>query len=86
MLPLFASGRARLLDNQRLIGQFANLERRTFPSGKDKIDHERGRHDDLCNAAAGALTLAAQRRDLEAVICAPFVHFGNARPNWNGPA
>jgi hypothetical protein len=40
VLPLFASGRARLLDNQRLIGQFANLERRTFPSGKDKIDHE----------------------------------------------
>ena len=36
-------------------------EGRTFPSGKDKIDHERGRHDDLCNAAAGALTLAARR-------------------------
>ena len=61
VLPLFTSGRARLLDNQRLINQFANLERRTFPSGKDKIDHERGRHDDLCNAAAGALTLAARR-------------------------
>ena len=61
VLPLFTSGRARLLDNQRLINQFADLERRTFPSGKDKIDHERGRHDDLCNAAAGALTLAARR-------------------------
>ena len=62
VLPLFTSGRARLLDNQRLVNQFANLERRTFPSGKDKIDHERGRHDDLCNAAAGALTLASRRQ------------------------
>ena len=37
VLPLFTSGRARLLDNQRLINQFANLERRTFPSkGQDR--------------------------------------------------
>lgn len=76
MLPLFTSGRARLLDNQRLINQLANLERRAFPSGKDKIDHERGRHDDLCNAAAGALTLAARRQDFEPKIVAPFVGFG----------
>ena len=81
-LPLFTSGRARLLDNKRLVNQFANLERRTFPSGKDRIDHERGRHDDMCNAAAGALVLASPRRDFEPKIVAPFVFFGNARPNW----
>ena len=61
VLPLFSSGRARLLDSPRLINQFANLERRTFPSGKDKVDHGRGGHDDLCNAAAGALVLAAKQ-------------------------
>lgn len=61
VLPLFSSGRARLLDSPRLINQFANLERRTFPSGKDRIDHGRGGHDDLCNAAAGALVLAAKQ-------------------------
>lgn len=38
-LPLFTSGRARLLDNQRLIHQFASLERRTFRLGKDRVDH-----------------------------------------------
>jgi hypothetical protein len=76
VLPLFTSGRAHLLDNQRLINQFANLERRTFPSGKDKVDHERGRHDDLCNAAAGALTLASRRQNFEPKIVMPFVGHG----------
>jgi hypothetical protein len=58
-LPLLTSGRARLLDSSRLIGQLANLERRTQPSGKDRIDHPAGAHDDLSNAAAGALVLAS---------------------------
>jgi len=58
-LPLLTSGRARLLDSSRLIGQLANLERRTQPSGKDRIDHPAGSHDDLSNAAAGALVLAS---------------------------
>ncbi|MBY0383245.1 MAG: hypothetical protein K2W78_15155 [Xanthobacteraceae bacterium] len=54
-LPLFTSGRVRLLDNQRLVSQFASLERKTSSMGKDRIDHGPGGHDDLCNAAAGAL-------------------------------
>ena len=58
-LPLFASGRAKLIDNPRLIAQFAALERRTFPTGKERIDHGSQGHDDMCNAAAGALVLAA---------------------------
>ena len=60
-LPLFTSGRARLLDNPRLVSQFTQLERRTFSTGKDRIDHGRHGHDDLCNAAAGAMVLAAER-------------------------
>jgi hypothetical protein len=59
-LTLFTSGRARILDNQRLVTEFASLERRTSPNGRDKIDHGTGGHDDLANACAGALTLAAQ--------------------------
>lgn len=54
-MPLFTSGRVRLLDNQRLITQFAQLERRTSSLGKDRVDHPAAGHDDLCNAAALAL-------------------------------
>jgi hypothetical protein len=58
-LPLLTSGRARLLDSPRLVGQLCNLERRASPMGRDRIDHPAGAHDDLSNAAAGALVLAA---------------------------
>jgi hypothetical protein len=57
-LPLFTSGRVRLLDSPRLISQFASLERKTSSLGRDKVDHGPGGHDDLCNAAAGALVNA----------------------------
>lgn len=54
-LPLFTSGRVRLVDNKRLTNQFGSLERRTSPSGKDRVDHGPGGHDDVCNSAALAL-------------------------------
>jgi hypothetical protein len=59
MLPLLNSGRVQLLDNRRLISQLHGLERRTARGGKDSIDHGPGRHDDVANAAAGALVLAS---------------------------
>jgi hypothetical protein len=61
-LPLFTSGRVRLLDNQRLVNQLISLERRTSPAGRDRIDHGPGphRHDDLANAVCGALVAAAR--------------------------
>jgi hypothetical protein len=58
-LPLFTSGRARIIDNRKLVTQFASLERRTSSVGRDRVDHGREGHDDLCNAAAGALGLAS---------------------------
>jgi hypothetical protein len=63
-LPLFNSGRVRLLDNRRLVSQFAALERKTSAMGRDVINHPPGGHDDVCNAAAGALVAvsAADRR------------------------
>jgi hypothetical protein len=57
-LPLFTSGRARILENQKLISQFAGLVRKTSTMGKDRIDHSPGGHDDLCNSAALAMVLA----------------------------
>jgi Terminase large subunit, T4likevirus-type, N-terminal len=55
-LPLFTAGRVRLLDNPRLVSQFAALERRTSAAGKDRVDHGPGGRDDCCNSAALALS------------------------------
>ncbi len=57
--PLFNAGRVRLLDNRKLVSQFAGLERKPGALGKDRIDHGPGGHDDLCNSAAGALVSAS---------------------------
>jgi hypothetical protein len=72
-LPLFTTGRARLLDNNRLVQQFAGLERRTSPMGKDRIDHGPSGADDACNSAAGAMVIAARGEIKQAVpILIPF--------------
>lgn len=55
LLPLLNAGRVELLDHRRLTVQLLNLERRTARGGRDTIDHPPGGHDDLANAAAGAL-------------------------------
>jgi hypothetical protein len=57
LLPLINSSRARLLDDKRLRAQLVGLERRTSRAGRDTIDHPPGGHDDLVNAAAGALVM-----------------------------
>jgi hypothetical protein len=58
-LPLVNSGGVDLLDNARMLSQFINLERRVARSGKDRIDHPPGAHDDIANSAAGAAVLAS---------------------------
>lgn len=58
-LPLLNSGRVRLLDNRKLVSQFAGLERKAAPGGRETINHAPGYHDDVCNAAAGALVSAS---------------------------
>ena len=61
LLPAINSGAVALLQNERLIAQFSTGERRTGHSGRDQIDHAPGGHDDVANAAAGALVLASRR-------------------------
>jgi hypothetical protein len=58
LLPLINSKAIDLIENDRLVTQIASLERRTSRGGKDSIDHPPGAHDDLANAAAGALVTA----------------------------
>jgi hypothetical protein len=60
VLPMFSSGRVKILDHLRLLAQLCGLERRTTRSGRDSVDHSPGahQHDDLANACAGALVTA----------------------------
>lgn len=69
LLPRLNSGEVELLDNPRLKAQLVGLERRSGRN-RDVIDHAPGQHDDLANAAAGALTAGA----------APFLYVGGAEP------
>jgi hypothetical protein len=57
LLPALMSGQIELLDNRKLVAQLCGLERRTG-RGRDSIDHAPGAHDDVANAAAGALVEA----------------------------
>jgi hypothetical protein len=66
LLPLLNSSKADLLDDPKLIAQLIGLERRTARGGKDSIDHAPNAHDDLINAAAGALTSATAKRGYSA--------------------
>jgi hypothetical protein len=60
LLPVLNSGACELLDVPRLATQLCALERRTTRAGRDSIDHPPGGHDDVANAVAGALLLAAK--------------------------
>lgn len=59
VLPKFMAGKVRLLDNARLISQFASLERRSTTSGRDRVDHGPNGADDCSNAAALVLSARA---------------------------
>jgi hypothetical protein len=66
MLPMLNSGKLELLDLKTLRTQLVSLERRTARSGKDSIDHPPRAHDDLANAAAGALIQCAPTVEMTA--------------------
>ncbi|MBB3234530.1 hypothetical protein [Phyllobacterium endophyticum] len=61
LLPVLNSGQISLVDNEKMVNQIANLERRTG-RGKDIIDHAPGQHDDLANSLAGVVSLTTKRR------------------------
>jgi hypothetical protein len=75
-LPLLNAGRVELLDVPTLTAQLVSLERRTAWGGRDSIDHPPGAHDDVANAACGALVLAHQGAG---AACEPLVV--NLRPD-----
>jgi hypothetical protein len=67
LLPHLNSRTVRLLDNQRAVSQIASLERRTGRGARDTIDHPRDAHDDVANAIAGLVYVAAQRPKTETI-------------------
>ena len=55
-LELVASLNSRALelpDDPVLLRELRSLERRRGPSGRDRVDHPAGAHDDAANAVAG---------------------------------
>jgi hypothetical protein len=58
-LSLLNSGRVELPRHQRLLAQLRGLERRVARGGRESVDHVPGGHDDLANAACGAVVQAA---------------------------
>jgi hypothetical protein len=60
------------------VNQLADLERRTGASGRDSVDHRRGQHDDVANAAAGALVIASQAIGLRATLPPTFTSCNRA--------
>jgi hypothetical protein len=57
-LPMLMSGQVELLDLPRLLKQLGSLERRRGRQGKDQVDAPPRQHEDVANAACGALVLA----------------------------
>ena len=58
-LVLANSGQVQIPLHRRLISQLQRLERRVLRSGREQVEHPSGGHDDLSNAACGALVLAS---------------------------
>jgi len=69
LLPLLNSGHVTLPRNDRLVAQIVGLERRVSRAGRDSIDHAPGGHDDLANAVAGAVNIAAEPFDDLSWVC-----------------
>jgi hypothetical protein len=61
-LPAINSQTVELLDHPKLIAQLCGLERRTARGGRDSIDHPPRGHDDVVNAAAGAVQLVLRKQ------------------------
>lgn len=82
LVPAINSQLVSLLSSDRLEGQLVVLERRTSRSGRDIVDHPPGGHDDIANAAAGALVLVASAAGRGHAIVGSFGYGGKV--SWNG--
>ena len=61
-LSWLSSRRVELYNVPRMIAQLCDLERKPGTTGKEAVNHPPGGHDDIINAACGALMLAASTK------------------------
>lgn len=86
LVPTINSRKVQMLDLPMLEAQLVALERRTTRGGRESIDHPPGGHDDVANAAAGAIHLAmpaASGYDLQAALYG--ADGKDTGKNWNRP-
>ncbi|WFM70986.1 hypothetical protein [Halomonas sp. CKK8] len=81
LLPRLNAGTCQLLDHSRLLAQLGALERRTSRAGRDTVDHPPRTHDDVANAAAGALIAVRSRIPIGEIILVESIM---AREFWDG--
>jgi hypothetical protein len=68
LLPVIQAAGVEIPDQPDLLRELRGLERRRGPSGKDRVDHRPGSHDDRANALAGLVSLLPARRELAPVL------------------
>jgi hypothetical protein len=90
LLPLVNGGTIELPDFPELLRELRGLERRRGTSGRDRVDHVPGSHDDLANAVAGAAhlvlrkSLSPSRAGKVVMISAGVFHSGQNYPRGDG--
>ncbi len=57
LLPRVNAGAVELPDSPALLRELRGLDRRRGSSGRDRVDHRRGSHDDQANAVAGLVAM-----------------------------
>ena len=62
MVSAVNSERVELPENEQMLRELRSLERRRGASGRDRVDHPPGGHDDIANAVAGVADLVLGRR------------------------
>ena len=62
MVNAVNSERIELPERKQLLRKLRFLERRRGASGRDRVDHSPGGHDDLANAVAGVVDLVLGKR------------------------
>jgi hypothetical protein len=57
LVAVVNSGKIELIDDPELLRELRGLERRRGSSGRDRVDHAPGCHDDRANAIAGLASM-----------------------------